>query len=58
MVCCTPLNKTGASGVQEWYIAGVELEEVPFTSYTLPATRRGISGRRNHSLKMGLRTML
>lgn len=44
--------------MQEWHIAGVELEEVPFTSYTLLATRRGISGRRNHSLKMGLRTML
>lgn len=26
MFCCTPLNKTGISGVQEWNAAGTEQE--------------------------------
>lgn len=29
MFCCTPLNKTGISGVQEWNAAGMEQEASP-----------------------------
>lgn len=44
--------------MQEWHITGVELEAGPFHPHTLPATKQGISGRRqNDSLEVGLGTM-
>lgn len=47
MFCCTPLNKTGISGVQEWNIAGAEQEagplRLPHPALNLPLTQVHLS---------------